>query len=67
MMVAWVAPVKMRLPWFRRPVWRKAPNPLMVSLSNHPAVSGGFSFRASFDQLRMSGAVNAAGRAGFPG
>ena len=62
MTVARVAPVKMRLTWFRRLVWRKAPNPLMVSLSNHPAVSGDSSFRASFDQLRMSGVVSGAGR-----
>ena len=31
--------------------WDKLPHPLMVSLSNHPFLSGG----SSFDRLRMSG------------
>ena len=30
----------------------------MVSLSNHPALSGDSPFSPSFDKLRMSGAVN---------
>ena len=30
----------------------------MVSLSNHLSLSGGSSFRPSFDKLKMSGVVN---------